>query len=852
MRDDAVLLQTGWECAESASGTAAGPDALSAHHGLDWFPAQVPGTVASALRAAGRPVVRELLDERDWWFRCRFAGPGGPHRVHFGGIATVADVWLNGSHVLASASMHRAQSVDVDDLSGECELVVRCSALARVLARRRPRPRWKTYLVESQQLRWVRTSLLGRVPGWAEVPPAVGLWRPVELQPLDGSTVAGVRLRARCGPDGGGTVEARFVLPGAAPSAGPEPARLVVGGVAAPLEVHETSGGRSCRGVVVLPLVERWWPHTHGPQPRYEVVAEVGGRRYPLGRVGFRTLEVDRADGGFRLLVNGHPVFCRGAVWFPPDPVSPAAGEDAERRLLELAKAAGMNMVRVPGTTVYPGASFTDRCDELGILVWQDCMFAFMDPPDDEAFRAEAVAEVREALTALDGHPSLAVVCGNQEVEEVAAMFGLSAERRATPLFDKVLADVVAEELPDVAYVASNPSGGEPPFRMDTGVSQYFGVGGYLRPPEDARRAGVRFAAECLAFATPPEPRTVDELCGGASRAGHDPEWKRGVHHDAGRSWDMEDVRAHYVASLFGVDPLRSRYVDAERALELGRAANAVLMEQVFTEWRRPGSPCDGGLVLGLSDLRPGAGWGLVDSAGRPKAPWYALRRVLAPLALLAVDEGLNGLALHVVNDGPEPVAGQLEVALVARGAAVVERAEVAVDVPARGAVTIGAEEVLGGWRDVTYAYRFAPPAHDAVVATLRARDAAAGDAACEPLAEVVHLPLGQDRPLEADLGLEAAARRDADGRWWVDVRTRRLAQWVTVRAEGFVPADSWFHLAPGARRVVELWPERGDGATAPDGPPRGTVQALNATGSAPITAIATAIVTAIVTEVAR
>jgi beta-mannosidase len=204
------------------------------------------------------------------------------------------------------------------------------------------------------------------------------------------------------------------------------------------------------------------------------------------------------------------------------------------------------------------------------------------------------------------------------------------------------------------------------------------------------------------------------------------------------------------------------------------------------------------------------------------------------------------------VNDGPEPVAGQLEVALVARGAAVVERAEVAVDVPARGAVTVGAEEVLGGWRDVTYAYRFAPPAHDAVVATLRARDAAAGDAACEPLAEVVHLPLGQDRPLEADLGLEAAARRDADGRWWVDVRTRRLAQWVTVRAEGFVPADSWFHLAPGARRVVELWPERGDGATAPDGPPRGTVQALNATGSAPITAIATAIVTAIVTEVAR
>lgn len=845
-----MLLDRGWECAESAAGTVAGPTALSGHSNLDWFAAEVPGTVASALRAAGRPIRRESLDERDWWFRCRFPGPGGPHRLRFGGIATLADVWLNGEHVLATSTMHRVCTVDVDDLAGDCELVVRCAALAPALAQRRPRPRWKTYLVENQQLRWIRTSLLGRIPGWAEVPPAVGLWRPVELVPLDGSVPVDVRLHTRCLTDGSGKVEARLTLPGVV--AEPPPvegwARLVVGEVTAPLEWRETVEGLSCTGVVTLPQVERWWPHTHGPQPRYEVVAEVGDRSYSLGRVGFRTLEVDREDGAFRVLVNGSRVFCRGAVWFPPDPVSPGAAGEAQDRLLELARDAGLNMVRVPGTTVLPGAAFADRCDELGILVWQDCMFAFMDPPDDEMFRGEMVAEVREALAELDGHPSVAVVCGNQEVDEVAAMFGLSAERRATPLFGKLLADVVAEELPDVAYVPSNPSGGDPPFRMDRGVSQYFGVGGYLRPPEDARRSGVRFAAECLAFATPPEPKTVDELCGGAFRAGHDPEWKRGVHHDAGRSWDMEDVRAHYVASLFGVDPFQSRYVDAERALELGRAANAALMEAVFSEWRRPGSVCDGGLVLGLSDLRPGAGWGLVDSAGRPKAPWYALRRVLAPLALLAVDEGLNGLDLHVVNDGPEPVAAALEVALVARGAAVVERAEVAIDVPARGSVSIGAEEVLGGWRDVTYAYRFSPPAHDAVVATLRARGTGA-DGRAEPLAEIVHLPLGQARPLEADLGLEATVRPGAGGRWLVEVCTQRLAQWVTVRVDGFVAGDSWFHLPPGGRRTVELWPEDGEAGARPPGAgahgsepaadaeaPRGTVQALNAAGSVPIT----------------
>ena len=133
---------------------------------------------------------------------------------------------------------------------------------------------------------------------------------------------------------------------------------------------------------------------------------------------------------------------------------------------------------------------------------------------------------------------------------------------------------------------------------MNGGLCQYFGIGGYLRPVESARRDGVRFAAECLAFSTPPEPETIEEVCGGAYRAGHDPHWKQGVHHDAGRSWDMEDVRDHYVASLFKTDPLMERYVDAERAFELGRAANAHLMASVMTEWRRPGSTCEGGLVL--------------------------------------------------------------------------------------------------------------------------------------------------------------------------------------------------------------------------------------------------------------
>ena len=227
-------------------------------------------------------------------------------------------------------------------------------------------------------------------------------------------------------------------------------------------------------------------------------------------------------------------MFCRGAVWMPVDPVSLAPPADEVRATLELAKAANLNLIRLPGTGVYQDEFFWDACDELGILVWQECMLAFSDPPDEPAFVSELESELDEQFELISGRPSLALICGSQEIEEQAAMNSVPRARWDFPVLERNIPDLVDQLLPGVPYVTSNPTGGTVPYQMDSGVSQYFGIGGYLRPVEDARRARVRFAAECLAFATPPERRTVDEECGGAYRAGHDPSWKLAVHHDAG------------------------------------------------------------------------------------------------------------------------------------------------------------------------------------------------------------------------------------------------------------------------------------------------------------------------------
>ncbi len=817
-----LLDQARWECCWSAPGAITHPDELD-RHGVAWIPAAVPGTAAAALRDAGREAMApQDYDALDWWFRCHFAVERGVPRglfvLELDGIATIADVWLNGRHWHHGENMFRSTKLEVTPLPGANELVIRCGALTSVLGRPRPRPRWKTYMVTHQNLRWIRTSLLGRIPGWAVTPPVVGPWRAVRLRALGARDrlTGALTLEAQCQGRDGAVVEVMLELWGAPV----EQLTLAVQGQRAAFEL-EAIGPWRTRGSARLAVrdVDRWWPHTHGPQPLYEVLALTDdGAPLSLGRVGFRTVEVNRASGGFEIVVNGEPIFCRGACWLPPDPVGMVPRRPARRRLLELAKAANMNMLRVAATGVYEDRTFFEHCDELGILVWQDCMFAFVDPPEDEDFVSEVEAELTEVFATASGHPSLAVVCGNQEVEEIAAMNGLPPSSWRSELFDKTIPALVESELPGVAYLSSNPTGGALPLQMDVGVSQYFGVGGYLRPIDDARRAGVRFAAECLAFATPPEPATVEEACGGAWRAGHDPAWKQAVHHDAGRSWDMEDVREHYQRLLFGGDPFMERYRDPERALELGRATNAELMGAVFSEWRRPGSLCAGGLVLALADLRPGAGWGLIDALGRPKAPWYVLRRVFRPLGLLVTDEGLNGLRLHVVNDTAEPFTGVLRLDLYARGEVHVEGATRSVTVGPRRSLVVESVGMLEGFRDLTYAYRFGPCAHDVVAASLLCPDGTV-------VAEAVYLPGGQSRSVEDDLGLHAwflPPRGKAEPDWRVEVTTRRFAQWVALDVPGYVPEDSWFHMLPGSRRVIRL---EAEGTTRP---PRGRLRALN------------------------
>lgn len=804
-----------WRMRETDADAIATPLDLPADG--DWLPAPVPGTVAQALQAAGRweAEAPPALHRHDYWYRAPISGEG-LHCLRLRGLATICEVWLDGTRVLESRSMFAEHEIALT-LSGTHTLSLCFRSLERALRGRRGPVRWKPRLVSMPSLRHVRTTLLGHMPGWCPPVHAVGPWREIDLLPAPSATrvlaAARYEIGARLdGDDGVVSVQLRGV-----PAQIDDALTLQVDGHKAALTCrHDAQHGAIWHGSVSLPRVRKWWPHTHGEPVLYDVTLHAGMQTLHCARVGFRRIDVDDSDGGFVVRVNGVPVFCRGACVASLDLHGHAPDANTCAAWLAQAREANMNMIRVSGVTCYQGEAFHAACDAMGLLVWQDLAFANFDYSNidgtrpasaagtdaDASLRDDVCREVRQWLAAHGHHPSLAVLCGGSEAEQQAAMLGAPREAWRQPLFDTLIPDCIAAHGVNMPYVRNSPSGGAWPFQPDRSVSHYYGVGAYQRPLDDARRARVRFAAECLAFANVPCERTLRETMAGVAPV-HDPRWKRTVPRDAGASWDFEDVRDFYLQSLYAVDPARLRREDPARYLHCSRAVVAELMSEVFAEWRRAGSCCAGGLVWQWQDLVPGAGWGIVDALRRPKSGWHALRQVWQPLQVLITDEGLNGIHVHLINESAVAQPMRLQLRCLRDGLTPLLDVTRDFTLAPRSVQCVSGAELAGEFFDFAHAYRFGPRLHDVVHAAWRDGDG-------NVVSEAFYLP---DRSAAALPPPELHAQVERiDGQWWLTISARRFARWVQIDDANLRPASDYFHLAPGTSRRVLLRADDGPG----------------------------------------
>ncbi|KXU91119.1 beta-mannosidase [Paraburkholderia monticola] len=787
-------LDTGWQCLSTLAGAYTSPAELPAQ---GWLVAPVPGTVASARRAAGLLDVAHPapLAFDDHWYRLTLIGTG-LRRLRFHGLATLAEVWLDEVKQLESESMFIAHDLDIE-LNGAATLVLCFRSLTPALAAKRSRARWRPRLASPPTLRNVRTTLLGHMPGWCPAIQAVGPWRPIELLGDAPHAFDTIDLTSRLERDDGiVSLTLRFLHPHDTDTCR---ATLSCGGHVSSLQWHDAY---TLTGNVRVPDAKRWWPHTHGVPTLYPLTLQLDDGTAiseSLGSIGFRRIEVNRGANGsdFTLRVNDVPVFCRGACWTSADLVTLAGTEAQLRETFELARAAGMNMLRVGGTMLYESDLFYALADEYGLLIWQDFALANFDYPSDAAFSALIEREASQFLIRTRRFASLAVLCGGSEVDQQAAMLGLPAARREQALFTELLPALVARERADVPYVSNSPSGGPWPFSTNEGITHYYGVGAYQRPLADARRAQVRFAAECLAFANVPDDATLRDALGTIQP--HDPRWKAAVPRDPGAGWDFDDVRDYYLQTLYGVEPARIRYEDPARYLDLSRAVVAELISDVFAEWRRAGSSCSGALVWQLQDLRAGAGWGMIDATGRPKSALHGFAHTLQPLQVTLTDEGLNGLDIHLINERAQTFSGELELACLRDGGVKVMSARRALTLAPRSLQRLSAAAHLGQFFDFTHAYRFGPRAHDVTIATLY--DAVSG----EIVSEAFHLP---ERSVHArdDLGMTVDVERSSDDDGWqLAIETKRFARFVHIIDSHYRATRDWFHLAPNRRCIVPL-----------------------------------------------
>ncbi|MGZ5086038.1 MAG: glycoside hydrolase family 2 protein [Usitatibacter sp.] len=794
-----VPLHSGWQLAHTPPQACAAPEALVGFP-VRWEDAVVPGTVAAAIH--GDVDDEGDYDADDWWYRTTFARPDCPagtrYHLSFEGLATIAQVWLNGSVILSSRNMFIGRRIDVTELLVDVnQLTIVFRSLERELKARRVRPRWKTALVGEQNLRWHRTTLLGRMPGWTPAIAPVGPWQPVTLECCDRIDVESLEIRARAeGP------RARLVIRAEiqALHAPVEGARLRLAGAVHPLE-H--SGGSVIRGEVSVEDAPLWYPHTHGTPALHDCALEVlaGGEWISIdcGRVGFKQVAIDTAGGHVGFTVNGLPVFARGACWTPVDFLSLRGDPARLREALVLARDAGVNMLRVGGTMVYESDDFYRLCDELGILVWQDFMFANMDyPVADAEFRDEIEREAEYQLARLQRHACIAAYCGGSEIAQQAAMLGLAREHWSNDFFVERLPELCARLHPGIPYFPSSPWGGALPMHVAAGISHYYGVGAYRRPLADAKTARVKFAAECLGFSNVPDPETMALVLEGvAIPPPHHPRWKARVPRDNGSGYDFEDVRDHYLKELFGKDPIAMRNQDLERYYAVSRVVTGEVMGRVFSEWRSPANPCRGALVWFHRDLVPGAGWGITDSEGRPKAAYWFLKRAWAPRTVRLTDEGLDGLAIHVINESAEALEALIEIEMFQSGRTPTASGEASVCVAARATVTLQADAVVGYFTDATNAYRFGPPKHDVVVVRLTDRDTG------RVLAEDFHFPAGYDLPAQRAAAIETQAEWRDDGSVAVTLASDVFLQSVAVSCNGFAASDNCFHIAPNRPRTL-------------------------------------------------
>ncbi len=779
----------------------------------EWLPGRVPGSIHRDLMALGRipdPFLDDHLSqvawvaERDWEYRLAFPlDPALAREEHVelvcAGLDTVAEVFLNGERLGEARNMFRSYRWPVRERlhpEGNTLIIRLHSPLAFVRAQHRRRPLPGLGHPGSAHLRKAPSHF-----GWDWAPPLppIGIWRDVALEGFSIARFADLHIRQRH-EAGRVTLDLRARLE-----------RWSDLPLALKAVLHDPEGGavrwalpiREDEVAAEFPI-ERphlWWPNGLGGQPLYILEAELWAGERLLDRrretLGLRTVEwirePDAWGESFAFAVNGVPVWIKGANVVPPDARSAFVETERLAELVRSAAAVGMNMLRVWGGGGYGDDRFYALCDRYGILVWQDFPFACMlYPLDEPGFLEEVRMEVVENVRRLRHHPSLALWCGNNEIEMLWPLWRWQWRKRPGELarlliayrrfFYELLPEWVRAEDPDRPYWPGSPSSGT--FRQEVngdrrGDAHLWHVWHGLAPTAAYRARVPRFVSE-FGLQSLPSKETLQAF-------GPREEWDLGrpAMRRRQRSPGGNERLLYYLTERFWIPE------DFEDLAWLTQIVQAEAVRAAVEHWRRHRERCGGALYWQLNDAWPAISWSSIDVYGRWKALHYAARRFFAPFAC-SVDVQGGRVEIFAFNDTTRPWSGTLRWSLETFEGEVLAAGEAAVLAPPLRTTLMGRLEMGDFLRRRGRALAF--------VAEWEGRLAGERpDPSPEPSGRCVAL-FAPERDLRLpDPGLEVALH-DQGAEVEIRIRARALARFVTLSLEGADVrfGDNFFDLPAG------------------------------------------------------
>lgn len=662
-----------------------------------WIDATAPGDTHAALIAAKRLAhpfqgrnehAATSIAERAWWWRTTFdaqaAKPGERIELVFDGLDTFADIYLNGTLLGSANNMFHDWRFDISQLinskgSNDLVLLFKPTALA-VPAQDMPQwgPLSERMNVNKRNL--MRKAQFGWGWDWGPDLPTVGIWRAARIERYSVARLRDVHATVKSLSSDRCELGIDIAVENHAAATGlralmvlRNPDHQIVAKATVDLDA-------STHVDLLIQKPELWWTVDLGKQPLYKLEVELLHQDDTLDRsetrVGLRTITLDQSPDAdepgamfFRFVLNGVPIFARGACWIPASSFVGVVDKAHYRKLLEQTVFANMNMIRVWGGGVYEHDEFYDLCDEMGLLVWQDFMFACAPYPENEQAFIESVRqEVQYQAKRLRNHPSMALWCGNNECQ-VLQQFVNKIMQSDSPLlgalyYDKLIPEELAALSPDIPYWPGSPYGGLISNSMRVGDVHDWTVWHGVPPcPEDEFIGGKDMSPAGVHYKRYAEDkgRFISEF--GIHSAPPLSSLKRWMNPEDLRleaPGFLERIKDEPKNKVYAMlEPVTGLPNNLEEYVDYTMLLQAEGLKYGLEHFRRRKPHCSGTLIWQLNDCWPCVSWSLMDYDGVGKSSLYAVSRAYAPVmaSFKVSDEGIAELWL--TNDTLKPIKGE-------------------------------------------------------------------------------------------------------------------------------------------------------------------------------------------------